>query len=119
VNVDQPFWARDDSLIRRELVVRCAECERVTGNDARIGLVVESPLDDSGLIVSSTGVGSFRSENRSLSIEWVNGRASIRYFCRRCERRTGRIAYRVVSADWFRERFAEMAPGKRTRELKI
>lgn len=109
-------------FLGRSLLIRCADCHRATGRRARIGSVVESPLDDANMILSSSGVGSPKSANRhpaNACIEWVDGRTSIRYFCRRCERRTGHIAYKVVPTTWFLERFAEMPESQKTRTLTI
>jgi len=111
-------------LISRSLLIRCADCHRVTGKGARIGSVMaEVPLDeDANVIIFTSGVGSSKSQNRhpaEACIEWINGRQSIRYFCRRCERRTGRIAYKVVPTTWFLERFAEMSENQKTRTLTI
>lgn len=109
-------------LIASSLIIRCADCYRVTGKGARIGAVTAWHRGATDVILFTSGAGSPESQNRDPAqacIEWVNGRQSIRYFCRRCERRTARIAYKVVPTTWFLERFAEMPESQKTRTLTI
>jgi hypothetical protein len=110
-------------LIAPSLIIRCADCHRVTGKGARIGTVMAWHSDSAAdVIIFTSGVGSSKSQNRhpaQACIEWINGHQSIRYFCRRCERRTGRIAYKVIPTTWFLERFAEMPENQKTRTLTI
>ena len=92
----------------RDIVIRCADCERETGRAARIGFVYW--FDNEWLHVRDP-----RADD-TPSIELV-GAESVRYFCKRCEKRTGRRSYKVAPQQFFRD--VATASGQQTRTLTI
>ena len=90
----------------RDIVIRCADCARSTGKPARIGLVFWH--ENGWLDAYDPRVHPALNDGPSIELTDAGAESGvIRFFCRRCEQRTGRRSYKVVPKQFFLDRLAD------------